>query len=111
MEPAVFKTSKISIRVVKGFPVCLFDETDSELGYRADTPIRSQLTPGDKVVTCGLMGELRMGTVVKADAKHALVDDGGAWWYPEFDKDDRHGWTVYAFADKRTTDSNGNVVL
>src|SRR5271165_2861305 len=95
--PVVFKA---------GVMVCPLDKTDDELGgYRRERQIKRPLVMDEKVCTTGLMGEFRSGTVVSLDPP--TVDDGGMYWYPEFDKDDDHGWTVRSFVNKKLIDHLG----
>ena len=90
--PVVFKA---------GAMVCPLDKTDDEWGgYRPENQIKRPLVVGERVCTTGLMGEFR--SVISLDPP--TVDDGGMYWWPEFDRDDDHGWTVRAFASKKLID-------
>ena len=98
-----FRLLKFPVVFKAGRAVCALDTTDNEFGgYRQDKQLKRPLAIGEKLCTLGPMGDFRSGTVVSLDPP--TVDDGGMYWWPEFDKDDDHAWTVKAFADKRMVD-------
>jgi len=98
-----FRLLKFPVIFMAGAMVCPLDKTDDELGgYRRERQLKTPLALGDKVCTSGPMGDFRSGTVVSLDPP--TVDDGGMYWWPEFDKDDDHGWTVRSFASKSLID-------
>ena len=97
------------MRFVSGKPVCALVTTDDRWGYDRAKQLKRPLVVGDRVITTGLLNEPRTGTVVIVDGKRATVDDDhGMWWYPEFDKDDDHGWTVRSFASKECMNAEGD---
>lgn len=88
--------------MLAGPMLCPVDVEDNELGgYRAEHHLRRPLQLGEKVCTLGPIGDWRSGTVVSVESP--TVDDGSMYWWPEFDKDERHGWTVRSFALKTMT--------
>jgi len=104
--PPDFRLLKFPIFFKAGAMVCPLDKDDSDLGgYRRERQIKRPLVVGEKVCTRGPMGDWRSGTVISLDPP--TVDDGGMYWWPQFDKDDDHGWTVKSFASKSMIDKMG----
>jgi hypothetical protein len=86
--------------------LCPVDRSDDEWGgYRDERQLRRPLVLGEEVCTIGPMGEWRRGKVVSLEPP--MVDDGGMVWWPAFDKDDRHGWTVSSVASKAIVEGRG----
>lgn len=76
------------------------------------TSLKRPLVMGERILTTGLVGELRLGTIVKIQGKRATADDvhGSCYLFLDFDKDADHEWTMGQMGMKTVVDRHGNFV-
>ena len=74
--------------------------------------LKRPLVMGERILTTGLCGELRLGTIVKIcnNGKQATADDGSCFLFLYFDRDADHEWTMNQIGMKGVVDRHGNWV-
>lgn len=73
--------------------------TESDVLAKLKPIVRPTLVVGEKIVTTGICGEIRVGEIVRiledtTGNKHGIAFDGAMYMSLDFDKDRDHEWTM-----------------